>query len=107
MYKFHLVKGIKLSFLLVLVFSFDLSGQKTVNLDTIGDIIYLGKFKLTPPTTFKSEYTYDPFIDKYIYFTINSSYSVFSKLNNAFTLLQYNCTPHLDIKEKVELKTFI
>ena len=69
MYKFHFVKGIKLSFLLVLVFSFDLSGQKTVNLDTIGDIIYLGKFKLTPPTTFKSEYTYDPFIDKYIYST--------------------------------------
>ena len=40
-------------------------------------------------------------------FTFNSSYSVFSKLINAFTLLQYNCTPHLDIKEKVELKTFI
>ena len=40
-------------------------------------------------------------------FTLNSSYSVFSKLINAFTLLQYNCTPHLDIKEKIELKTFI
>tara|TARA_B110000003_G_scaffold24035_1_gene23019 strand:- start:72 stop:725 length:654 start_codon:yes stop_codon:yes gene_type:complete len=40
-------------------------------------------------------------------FTLNSSYSVFSKLNNAFTLLQYNCTPHLDSKETIELKTFI
>jgi broad specificity phosphatase PhoE len=40
-------------------------------------------------------------------FTLNSSYSVFSKSNNAFTLLQYNCVPHLDIKEKIELKTFI
>ena len=40
-------------------------------------------------------------------FTLNSSYSVFSKLNNAFTLLQYNCTPHLDIEETIELKTFI
>ena len=40
-------------------------------------------------------------------FTINSSYSVFSKLNKAFTLLQYNCTPHLDFEETIDLKTFI
>ena len=69
MYKLLPVKAIKLSFLFVLIFSFNLSGQKTINLDTIGDIIYLGKFKLSPPSSFKSEYTYDPFTDKYIYST--------------------------------------
>lgn len=42
-----------------------------------------------------------------LYFTMNSSYSLFSKLNDRFTLLQFNCTPHLDSKEYNNLKTFI
>jgi broad specificity phosphatase PhoE len=42
-----------------------------------------------------------------LYFTMNSSYSVFSELNDRFTLLQFNCTPHLDKKEYNKLKTFI
>ena len=40
-------------------------------------------------------------------FTMNSSYSFFSELNDQFTLLQYNCTPHLDEKKYTDLKTFI
>ena len=40
-------------------------------------------------------------------FTMNSSYSVFKKINNRLTLLQYNCTPHLDNLEHQDLKTFI
>ena len=40
-------------------------------------------------------------------FTMNSSYSFFSELNDQFTLLQYNCTPHLDGKKYSDLKTFI
>ena len=40
-------------------------------------------------------------------FTMNSSYSIFKKINNRLTLLQYNCTPHLDNLENQDLKTFI
>jgi len=40
-------------------------------------------------------------------FTMNSSYSVFKIINDRLTLLQYNCTPHLDILEHQDLKTFI
>ena len=65
----HLSKKIKISLLFLFVFSYDLSGQKIINLDTIGDVIYLGKFKLNTPSLFKSEYTYDPFTDKYIFST--------------------------------------
>ena len=50
-------------------FCISLYGQKTINLDTIGNIIYLGKFKLKSPSFFTSKYTYDPIIDKYIYTT--------------------------------------
>ena len=94
MYRLHLIKKIKISLLFLFVFSYDLSGQKIINLDTIGDVIYLGKFKLNTPTLFKSEYTYDPFTDKYIFSTkageINliknkDSYAQFAELhlNNA------------------------
>ena len=69
MYRLHLIKKIKISLLFLFVFSYDLSGQKIINLDTIGDVIYLGKFKLNTPSLFKSEYTYDPFTDKYIFST--------------------------------------
>ena len=65
----HLIKKIKIILLFLFVFSYDLSGQKIINLDTIGDVIYLGKFKLNTPSLFKSEYTYDPFTDKYIFST--------------------------------------
>ena len=44
-------------------------GQKVITLDTIENTIYLGKFKLIPPSFFVSKYTYDPLIDKYIYTT--------------------------------------
>ncbi len=40
-------------------------------------------------------------------FTMNSSYSVFKIINDRLTLLQYNCTPHLDNIEHQSLKTFI
>ena len=56
------------SFFLVL-FSLNIKGQKLINLDTIENIVYLGKFKLKTPSFFKSKYTYDPKIDKYIYTT--------------------------------------
>ncbi len=56
------------SFFLVL-FSLNVKGQKVVNLDTIENTVYLGKFKLKTPSFFKSKYTYDPLIDKYIYTT--------------------------------------
>jgi len=62
-------KKLKISLLFLFVFSYDLSGQKIINIDTIGDVIYLGKFKLNTPSIFKSEYTYDPFTDKYIFST--------------------------------------
>ena len=40
-------------------------------------------------------------------FTMNSSYSVFRMINDRLTLMQYNCTPHLDQLEYQNLKTFI
>ena len=58
-----------LSFFLVTLYNHNLLGQKIINLDTIGNTIYLGKFKLKPPSFFISKYTYDPLIDKYIYTT--------------------------------------
>ena len=58
-----------LSFFLITICSYNLSGQKIINLDTIGNTVYLGKFKLKPPSFFISKYTYDPLIDKYIYTT--------------------------------------
>ena len=51
------------------IFSVSLQGQKIINLDTIGNTVYLGKFKLKPPSFFSTKYTYDPLIDKYIYTT--------------------------------------
>ena len=52
-----------------MLFSLNVKGQKVVNLDTIDNTVYLGKFKLKTPSFFKSKYTYDPLIDKYIYTT--------------------------------------
>ena len=52
-----------------MLFSLNVKGQKVVNLDTIENTVYLGKFKLKTPSFFKSKYTYDPLIDKYIYTT--------------------------------------
>ena len=51
------------------IFSVSLQGQKIINLDTIGNTVYLGKFKLKTPSFFSTKYTYDPLIDKYIYTT--------------------------------------
>ena len=58
-----------LSFFFITIYSYNLFGQKIINLDTIGNTVYLGKFKLKPPSFFVSKYTYDPLIDKYIYTT--------------------------------------
>ena len=52
-----------------MIFNYNLSAQKIISLDTIGNTVYLGKFKLKPPSFFISKYTYDPVIDKYIYTT--------------------------------------
>ena len=52
-----------------MLFSLNVKGQKVVNLDTIENTVYLGKFKLKTPSFFKSKYTYDPLLDKYIYTT--------------------------------------
>ena len=57
------------SFFLVTLYNYNLLGQKIIHLDTIGNTVYLGKFKLKPPSFFISKYTYDPLIDKYIYTT--------------------------------------
>ena len=57
-----------MSFAFVLFFN-NVIGQKTVNLDTIENTVYLGKFKLKTPSFFKSKYTYDPVLNKYIYST--------------------------------------
>ncbi len=62
-------KMVLLSFFLVALYNHNLLGQKIINLDTIGNTVYLGKFKLKPPSFFISKYTYDPLIDKYIYTT--------------------------------------
>ena len=56
-------------FFLITLYNYTLFGQKIVTLDTIGNTVYLGKFKLKPPSFFISKYTYDPLIDKYIYTT--------------------------------------
>ena len=40
-------------------------------------------------------------------YTMNSSYSIFKIVNEQFTILQYNCTPHLDDTKNKDLKTFI
>ena len=55
------------SFFLVVLYNYNMLGQKVITLDTIENTIYLGKFKLIPPSFFVSKYTYDPLIDKYIY----------------------------------------
>ena len=57
------------SFFLITLYNYTLFGQKIVTLDTIGNTVYLGEFKLKPPSFFISKYTYDPLIDKYIYTT--------------------------------------
>jgi len=57
------------SFFLVVLYNYNMLGQKVITLDTIENTIYLGKFKLIPPSFFVSKYTYDPLIDKYIYTT--------------------------------------
>ena len=44
-----------MSFAFVLFFN-NVIGQKTVNLDTIENTVYLGKFKLKTPSFFKSKY---------------------------------------------------
>ena len=56
-------------FFLTSLYNYNLFGQKIITLDTIGNTVYLGKFKLKPPSFFISKYTYDPLIDKYIYTT--------------------------------------
>ena len=58
-----------LSFALVLLFNNNIFSQKVINLDTIENTVYLGKFKLKTPSFFKSKYTYDPISNKYIYTT--------------------------------------
>ena len=58
-----------LSFFLFILYNHNLLGQRIINLDTIGNTVYLGKFKLKPPSFFISKYSYDPLIDKYIYTT--------------------------------------
>ena len=57
-----------MSFAFVLFFN-NIIGQKTVNLDTIENTVYLGNFKLKTPSFFKSKYTYNPILNKYIYST--------------------------------------
>ena len=59
-----------------MLFCLNVKGQKVVNLDTIDNTVYLGKFKLKTPSFFKSKYTYDPLIDKYIYTTKNGEIDV-------------------------------
>ena len=54
---------------IIIFFSNNIIGQKVITLDTIGNTVYLGKFKLNPPSFFVSKYTYDPLIDRYIYTT--------------------------------------
>jgi hypothetical protein len=58
-----------LSFVLIALFNNNVFGQKVVRLDTIENIVYLGNFKLKTPSLFKSKYTYDPILNKYIYQT--------------------------------------
>ena len=62
-------KAFIVSFFLVVLYNYNMLGQKVITLDTIENTIYLGKFKLIPPSFFVSKYTYDPLIDKYIYTT--------------------------------------
>mgnify|MGYP001160023688 FL=1 len=54
---------------MVILYSHNILGQKVITLDTIENTVYLGKFKLTPPSFFLSKYTYYPLIDRYIYTT--------------------------------------
>ena len=54
---------------IIIFFSNNIIGQKAITLDTIENTVYLGKFKLNPPSFFVSKYTYDPLIDRYIYTT--------------------------------------
>jgi hypothetical protein len=58
-----------LSSILTLIYNYSLFGQKVISLDTIGNTVYLGSFKLKPPSFFVSKYTYDPLIDKYVFTT--------------------------------------
>ena len=58
-----------LSFFVVILYNQNILGQKIITLDTIENTVYLGKFKLTPPSFFSSKYTYYPLIDRYIYST--------------------------------------
>jgi len=58
-----------LSFVLITLFNNSVYGQRIVNLDTIENTVYLGNFKLKTPSLFKSNYTYDPISNKYIYNT--------------------------------------
>ena len=53
--------------MLILLKTNSIYAQKTVNLDTIENTIYLGKFKLKTPAFFSSKYKYDPQTDTYIY----------------------------------------
>ena len=58
-----------LSSILTLIYNYSLFSQKIINLDTIGNTVYLGSFKLKPPSFFVSKYTYDPLTDKYVFTT--------------------------------------
>ena len=58
-----------LSSILILIYNYSLFGQKVISLDTIGNTVYLGSFKLKPPSFFVSKYTYDPLTDKYVFTT--------------------------------------
>ena len=70
MIKINLEKRILfLSFSLVLLFNSNVFSQKMISLDTIENTVYLGKFKLKTPSSFKSKYTYDPILNRYIYKT--------------------------------------
>ena len=53
--------------MLIILKTNNIYAQKTVNLDTIENTIYLGKFKLKTPAFFSSKYKYDPQTDTYIY----------------------------------------
>ena len=53
--------------MLIILKTNSIYAQKTVNLDTIENTIYLGKFKLKTPAFFSSKYKYDPQTDTYIY----------------------------------------
>ena len=54
---------------MITLFNNSVYGQRIVNLDTIENTVYLGNFKLKTPSLFKSNYTYDPISNKYIYNT--------------------------------------